>query len=78
MSTSKKKQQVRPVTRVKKINGTAQGETGRSRKTEGLVKIFANAAALPDPTSLPDGCLVFDKNDTQLLINIDGVWEQVD
>jgi hypothetical protein len=81
MSNSKKKQQVRPESKVTKIAGFAQAQTGRSRKNEGLVKLFSDFDAMPAPQSLPYGCLAFDLDAEQLYINVPndgGAWIQVD
>jgi len=81
MSSNKKKQQVRPASKVTKIAGFAQSQTGNSRRNEGLVKLFADFDSMPAPQSLPYGCLAFDLDDEQLYINVPndgGAWIQVD
>lgn len=78
MSSSKVKQQVRPVQKVKLINKVAQAETGVSSRAMGIIPVYELTADLPAPASLPEGCLVFDKEEFILKINIDNAWEEVD
>lgn len=81
MSNNKKKQQVRPASKVFKIAGVAQAQTGRGRKNEGLVTLYADSDAMPAPQSVPYGSLAFDLAEEQLYINVPndgGAWIQVD
>lgn len=73
MSTNKVKQQVRPSTKVRKINKIAQADTGRFSRSEGLISFYATVD-LPVATKLPDGFLAFDSTVAKLKITSGGVW----
>ena len=65
---------VRPESIVRKIDGTAQGEHGKSSKSYGLVKAYATAD-LPTASTLPEGSLVIDSTTNSLKVVIGGVYK---
>ncbi len=73
MSTSKKKQFVRPETKIRKINGIPQAEGGKSADSQGMLGLYATGS-LPDATNLPDGCLAVDTTLQHLVYTSSGAW----
>jgi hypothetical protein len=65
---------VRPETLVRKIDGVPQGEHGKSSKAEGLF-LVATTSDLPDASTLPEGCVVYDSLTNQLKIVVGGAYK---
>jgi len=76
MSNFETKQQVRPESNIRQVNGLARGVGGKGSKTVGLVSTYATAD-LPDATDLECGILAYNLTTSKLQITISGSWTDV-
>lgn len=76
MSNFFSKQQVRPETNVRQINGLARAVGGKASKVQGLVSFYA-AADLPSASGVEDGVLAYNLTTSKLQITVSGAWADV-
>ena len=76
MSNFEVKQQVRPESNIRQVNGLARGVGGKGSMTVGLVSLYANAD-MPDASDLEDGILAFNTTSGKLQIVVSGAWADV-